>query len=143
VKMMLVVAGLLISGAPGYAQDQPTVAKLKADAEKLVKMTSGDKQKIQTYCEFADLSDQIGQANEDGDAKKADQLSKEADELEKKLGLEFVSLAEELSWTQVPKKVRKSVRYLISSMSSVGISTAFSHVAQSMGIRLGAARRIS
>ncbi|MFY9841017.1 MAG: hypothetical protein WAK55_32020, partial [Xanthobacteraceae bacterium] len=82
---------------PGYAQDQPTVAKLKADAEKLVKMTSGDKQKTQTYCEFADLSDQIGQANEEHDTEKADELSKNADELEKKLGPEFVALADELS----------------------------------------------
>jgi len=29
-----------------------------------------DKRKLQTYCEFADLSDQIGQANEEGDTKK-------------------------------------------------------------------------
>jgi hypothetical protein len=71
--------------------------KLKADTEKLVEMTSGDKQKIKTYCEFADLSDQIGQANEAQDTKKADELSKKADDLEKKLGPEFVALASELS----------------------------------------------
>ena len=96
-KTMLVVAGLVISAMPGYAQDQPTVAKLEADAEKLVELISGDKQKTQTYCEFADLSDQIGQANEEQDTKKADELSKKADELEKKLGSEFVALAEELN----------------------------------------------
>jgi hypothetical protein len=95
-KTMLVVAGLVISAMPGYSQDQPTVAKAEADAEKLVKMISGDKQKIPTYCEFADLSDQIGQANEEEDTKKADELSKKADELEKKLGPEFVALVDEL-----------------------------------------------
>ena len=96
-KTILVVAGLVTSTIPGYAQDQPDIAKLKADAENLVKMTSGDKQKTQTYCEFADLSDQIGQAHEEQDTEKADELSKKADELEKKLGPEFVALAEELS----------------------------------------------
>jgi hypothetical protein len=96
-NMMMMVVILAMSATPVYAQDQPNIAKLKADAEKLVKKTSGDKQKIQTYCEFADLSDQIGQANEEQDAKKADELSKKADELEKKLGPEFVALAGELS----------------------------------------------
>ena len=95
-KMMLLVAGLITSAMPGYAQDQSTVGKLKADAEKLVKMTSGDKQKTQTYCEFADLSD-LGQANEEQDTQKAEELSKKADELKKKLGPEFVALADELS----------------------------------------------
>jgi hypothetical protein len=96
-KVTLVVAGLVTFAMPGYAQDQPDIAKLKADAENLVKMTRADKQKTQTYCEFADLSDQIGQANEEQDTEKADKLSKKADELEKKLGTEFVELAEELS----------------------------------------------
>ena len=44
----MVVAGLVAFAMPGYAEDQPTVAKLKADAGKLVKMTSGDKQKTQS-----------------------------------------------------------------------------------------------
>ena len=70
---MPVVAGLITSVIPGYAQDQPDIAKLKADAEKLVKMTSADKQQLQAYCEVADLSDQIGQAK---DTEKADELSK-------------------------------------------------------------------
>jgi hypothetical protein len=95
-KVTLVVAGLVLCAMPGYAQDQPDIAKLKADAEKLVKMTSADKQQLQAYCELADLSDQIGQANEDQDTEKADELSKKADEVQKKFGPEFVALAEEL-----------------------------------------------
>jgi ABC-type transporter Mla subunit MlaD len=96
-KVTLVVAGLVMCAMPGYSQDQPDIAKLKADAEKLVKMTSSDKQQLQAYCEVADLSDQIGQANEDDDTEKADALSKKADEVQKKLGPEFVALAGELS----------------------------------------------
>jgi hypothetical protein len=49
---MPVVAGLITSVIPGYAQDQPNIPKLKADAENLVKMTLGNKQKTQTYCDL-------------------------------------------------------------------------------------------
>jgi hypothetical protein len=49
---MPVVAGLITSAIPGYAQDQPNIPKLKADAENLVKMTLGNKQKTQTYCDL-------------------------------------------------------------------------------------------
>jgi len=95
-KVTLVIAGLVLSAMPGYAQDQPDIAKLKADAEKLVEMTSSNQQQLEAYCEVADLGDQIGQANEDEDTERADELSKRADEVQKKLGPEFVALAEEL-----------------------------------------------
>jgi hypothetical protein len=82
-------------------------------------MTSGDKQKIQTYCEFADLSDQIGQANEDGDAEKADELSKKADELEKKLGPEFVSLAEELGKLDPSSEESKEIGSILDKLDEL------------------------
>jgi hypothetical protein len=92
----LMVAILAISATPVYAQDQPNIAKLKADAENVVEIVSSDKHKLQTYCEFAELSDQIGEANEDGDAKKAEELSQKINELGTKLGPEFVALADAL-----------------------------------------------
>jgi hypothetical protein len=95
-KMMLLAAILVISATPVYAQDQLNVAKLKADAEKVVEIVSSDKHKLQTYCEFAELSDQIGEANEDGDTKKAEELSQKINELGTKLGPEFVALADAL-----------------------------------------------
>jgi hypothetical protein len=60
-NMTLMVAILAISATPAYTQDQPSVAQLKADAENVVKIVSSDKHKLQTYCEFAELSDQIGE----------------------------------------------------------------------------------
>jgi hypothetical protein len=92
-NMTLMVAILSISATPAYAQDQPSIAKLKADAENVVEIVSGDKHKLQTYCEFAELSDQIGEANEDGDTKKALELSQKVNELGTNLGPEFVALA--------------------------------------------------
>ena len=92
----LMVAILAISVAPAYAQDQPNVAKLKADAENVVEIVGSDKHKLRTYCEFAELGDQIGEANEDGDTKKAEELSQKINELSTKLGPEFVALADAL-----------------------------------------------
>jgi hypothetical protein len=90
------VALLAISATPAYAQDQPNVAKLKADAENVVEIVGNDKHKLQKYCEFAELSDQIGEANEDGDTKKALELSQKVNELGTNLGPEFVALADAL-----------------------------------------------
>jgi hypothetical protein len=96
-NIVLMVTILAISATAVHAQDQPNLAKLKADAENVVESIGGDKRKLQTYCEFTDVNDQIGQANEDHDAKKAEELSKKADELEKKLGQEFAALADEFN----------------------------------------------
>jgi hypothetical protein len=94
---ILVLAILAICTVPAYAQgQQPDTAKLKADAENMVKIISGDKLKIQTYCEILDLHDKIDDANLNQDTKKATELSEQADELEKKLGPEFSTLADDL-----------------------------------------------
>jgi hypothetical protein len=95
-NMTLMVTILAISAAPAHAQDQPNVAKLKADAENVVEIVSSDKHKLGTYCKFAELSDQIGEANEDGDTKKAEELSQKINELSTNLGPEFVALADAL-----------------------------------------------
>ena len=90
----LIVAILLISATPLYAEDQqPDAAKLKADAQKVVSIIKGDKAKAQTYCQILDLSDQLDQVDEEKDPKKAEDLSKKIDELEKTLGPEYVALA--------------------------------------------------
>jgi hypothetical protein len=96
-NLILVLAILAICTMPAYAQgQQPGTAKLKADAENMVKIISGDKLKIQTYCQMLDLHDQIDDANLNKDTKKATELSEQADGLEKKLGSEFSTLADNL-----------------------------------------------
>jgi hypothetical protein len=95
-NMMLMAAILAISTTPAYAEDQSDVAKLKADAENVVKIISGDKNKIESYCELADLTDQIDEAKEEQDTEKAVELSQKVNELGSKLGPEFVALADAL-----------------------------------------------
>src|SRR4029077_13995670 len=63
---------LLVSTVPLFAQDQPDPAKLKAGAQKVVSIISGDKGKTQAYCQINELGGQIGEANEDQDNKKAE-----------------------------------------------------------------------
>ena len=90
---LLIVAILLISTAPLYAQrQQQNVAKLKADARNLVGIIGSDKTKTQTYCQIDDLSEQLIQAVQEKDRKKADALAKKIAVLNKKMGPEFAAL---------------------------------------------------
>jgi hypothetical protein len=60
---LLILGILIISPLPLHAQgQQPNIAKLKADAQRVVSIISGDKAKAQTYCQINNLVDQIGEA---------------------------------------------------------------------------------
>src|SRR5215469_12794833 len=92
-KAPLSVAVLLICVAPLNAQgQQPDAAKLKADAQKVVSIISGDKAKTQAYCQINDLDDQISEAEQQKDRKKAEALGEKMNELEKQLGPEYLAL---------------------------------------------------
>ena len=96
-NVVLVVAILAISAVPVYAQEQRANAeKLKADAQNVFKIISGDKLKIQTYCKIADLSQQLDRASRKKDTKKVEELAQSIDELETKLGPEYPLLLDRL-----------------------------------------------
>ena len=75
---------------------QPSGAKVKADVQNVVKIISGDKAKTQTYCQIDELSDQVTQAAQKTDDKKVEELSRKIDDLEGRLGPEYLALAKEL-----------------------------------------------
>ena len=88
-KKALTFAILLMFAVPLYAQDQqPNTAKLKADAEKVVRIISGDKAKSQIYCQIVDLGNEIDQEK---DSKKAQVLFRKMNELQKQLGPEYIA----------------------------------------------------
>jgi hypothetical protein len=64
-KVKILVA-ILIAVVPVYAQAQsPSAPKVtKAEAQKVVKIISGNKTKTQTYCDMAKLFNQIERAGE-------------------------------------------------------------------------------
>jgi hypothetical protein len=98
-NVKVVVAILLIAAVPVCAQAQkPSPAKVtKADAQKVVKIISGDKAKTQTYCDMTKLGEQIEQANEKKDQKMVNELSPKLVALEKKLGPEYHALMDGLA----------------------------------------------
>ena len=70
----------------GFAQSQrPDTSKLKADAQNAFNIISTDKLKIGTFCEMADLGNQLDQADRVHDTKKLEEVSQKMDELEGKL----------------------------------------------------------
>src|SRR6516165_9867447 len=92
---VLIVAILLISTAPLYAQrQQQNVAKLKGDARNLVGIIGSNKAKIQTHCQIEDLTEQLDQAVEKRDTKTAKALVGRIAELTKKMGPEFAALVD-------------------------------------------------
>ena len=92
---LLIMGILVISTMPLCAQgQQPDPAKLRADAQKVVSIIKGDKAKMQTFCQISDLGDQIGEADEQKDRKKAEALAQKMNELEKQLGPEYLALVE-------------------------------------------------
>jgi hypothetical protein len=94
---LLIVAILVMSTVPLYAQgQQPDAAKLKADAQKVVSIISGDKAKTQTFCQMEILGNQVDEASLKQDTKRAAELAPKLTELEKNLGPEYLALVESL-----------------------------------------------
>jgi hypothetical protein len=113
----LIVALLLISAAPAYVQDQqPNGAKLKADAQKVVSMIKGDIAKAQVYCKINALDEQIGEADRKNDEKKAEALSKQVTELEKKLGPEYFALVVDLNNVNPNSPVGQEIDSMLASL---------------------------
>ena len=94
---LLIVGLLLLSTVPLCAQaQQPNMAKLKADAQKVVSAIRGDKAKTQAYCQINSLGGQMVEAAHEKDSKKAEALSQRVDDLGKQLGPEYHALFDAL-----------------------------------------------
>jgi hypothetical protein len=90
------IAILLIAAVPVCAQAQkPWVTK--DDAQKVVTIISGDKAKIQTYCEIQELGEQMERAYEKRNLKLVDELLQKMDALEETLGPEYIALMDGLA----------------------------------------------
>ena len=91
---VLIVGILIISTAPLYAQrQQQNVAKLKEDARNAVGIIGADKGKTQSYCQVVDLlGRQLERADQEKNKKQTKALSQRINQLQKKLGTEFVVL---------------------------------------------------
>jgi hypothetical protein len=94
---LLIVGILIISTAPLFAQAQrDDPAKLKADAQKVVSIISGDEAKTQTFCQMAILGKAVDEAIQEKDTKKLEEMGQRISELEKQLGPEYLALIDAL-----------------------------------------------
>ena len=85
-KLKLIVAILLIAAAPRWAQAQSAVTN--EDAQQVIGIISGDKDKTQAYCDSIKLGDQI----ENQQGKGTDELNRQMNEATEKLGPEYAAL---------------------------------------------------
>jgi hypothetical protein len=94
---LLVVAILVVCTVPlcAHAQ-QPEMAKLKADAQKVVSIISSDKAKTETFCELVNLGKAADEAIQEKDTDKLRELAARVSEGEKQLGPEYVALVDAL-----------------------------------------------
>lgn len=81
---------------PSAHAQQPDMVKLKADAQNVVSIIKGDKTKIEAYCQINEVTEQIGEAQQEKDSKKAEELSRQVMHLEIKLGPDYLTLVEGL-----------------------------------------------
>jgi hypothetical protein len=93
----IMIAVLAITTAPASAQiQQRDMTQLKAEAQNAFNIISSDKLKIQTFCEMANLGNQLDQADRAHETKKAEEISQKLDGLERKLP-EYTSLVDGLA----------------------------------------------
>ena len=87
---------LLLGALPlsAYAQQPPPAGPkpTKAEVQKVVQLINADKAKFATYCKLAALDDQMAKADQAKDTKKLEELGKQAEDLQKSMGPEFVKL---------------------------------------------------
>ena len=113
---LLIIAILLISTAPLYAQrQQQNVAKLKADARNIVGTIGADKDKTQAY--IVDVGRQLEQADKEKDRKKTRALSQKIDQLQKQIGPEFVTLANILKNVDLKSPDGREIALIIQSLN--------------------------
>ncbi len=99
--LKLIVALLAIAAVPVCAQaQQSSTVKLKADAQNVVKIVTGDKAKTETYCQIADL---IDQREETAEQEKADELSQKITVLLASMP-EYAALIRDLHDTDIDPK---------------------------------------
>jgi len=92
-KLKLIIAIAAIVAMPVCAQAQGKAKVTNADAQKVLKIVSGDKAKTKIYCDIAKLGEQIDEAEKKKDTKKSDELADKMDEMGKQLGPEYVAFS--------------------------------------------------
>jgi hypothetical protein len=118
-KLLGLSAGaiLAISAAPMHAQArQPRADVLKAEAQNLAKIISGDKRKSQTYCKIVELNDQIDEKEDPMEARK---LTQKRDKLGKTLGRKYVAFVAGLINIDKDSRARRHIASILEPLDKL------------------------
>ena len=135
-KLKLVAAIFALFAIPALAYGQqggppPKVPKpTKADVQKVVQIISGDKVKLQSYCDSKKLYDQMGAAYQKNDSKTADALSKQADALVGKLGPEYSKMMDGLEQVDPNSSEGKEFTSVLSGLDNLCTGPALAQPVQ-------------
>lgn len=100
-KLVMAISLVVAIPAAAYAQQKgappPKVPKPTiAETQKIVQMISGDKAKVQAYCDIGKLQDQMEQAGKKKDNKTIEALGAKIDGLAQQIGPDYVKLMDGL-----------------------------------------------
>jgi hypothetical protein len=110
----------VILTAPCVQAQTPAPSNVtKADAQKVLKIISGNKAKTRVYCQMTRLGHQIEQANETGDSKKFDALFQRMYELGKKLGPEYAALVDGLQNIDPQSEVGQEISSTLDALDNL------------------------
>ena len=115
-KRLLIVVILIIGTLPLYGQGQPPNATELAQT--VFGIIAGDKTKTQTYCQVLDLSDELDQVDQQKDRKKTEDLSQKINELQTKLGPEYLALLEATKYVDPNSKGGQEIVSIFDKLDS-------------------------
>ena len=121
-KLRLVLAISALAAMPTFAQPQqggtpPTAPKpTLAQPQKVIQIISGNKTKLQQYCEIAKLDPQIADAHQRNDTNRLEVLVKRADDLGQKIGPEYVMMMEGLAQIDENSREGKQIADALDSL---------------------------
>jgi len=93
------------------------MAKLKADAQKVVSIISADEAKTQTYCEARDIAKQFVQAQQQKENEKVEELADKLIEQQKDLGSEYLALMESLRNANLTSKDAQEIESMFDTLN--------------------------
>jgi hypothetical protein len=136
VKLKLAAAIFALFAMPAFAFGQqssspPKAPKpTKADAQRVAEIISGDRAKLQAYCDSKKLYDQMAAAYKKNDSKTADALNKQADALVDKLGPEYSKMMDGLEQVDQNSGEAKEFMAILSGLDKLCIGPALAKPAQ-------------
>jgi hypothetical protein len=117
---LVLLTTFVIATVPCVQAQTPAPSKVtKADAQKVLKIISGDKAKTRVYCQMTRLGHQMEQANETEDSKKFEALFQRMYELGKKLGPEYAALIDELQDIDPQSEVGQEISSTLDALDNL------------------------